>query len=194
MNYGNLTVYVGPMFAGKTNELVREILFRTYFGGPARASIYKISFDDRCKDECLMSHDGLRAEAKTITASSEIITDAAGWAFFDEVQFFTEPNFSGEFIQSIRTLRENGVDVFCAGLDMDYLGRAFEVTSLLMAEASSIIRLTADCEHCAAPATHTARCDPDPDRFVLGASETYSPMCAEHWFTDLKSKRGRTHN
>ncbi len=34
MRYGDLTVYTGPMFAEKTNSLIKEILFRTYFESP----------------------------------------------------------------------------------------------------------------------------------------------------------------
>jgi len=189
MRYGDLVLFTGPMFAGKTNAMVREILFRTYFTGPTGVAIYKIAFDNRFDETCLVSHDGLRVQATRVSHARQIVPAGLQFAFFDEIQFFSDPNFEGEVVECIRTLRGSGVDVFCAGLDMDYLGRAFEVTALLMAEATRIERLTARCSCCAAPATHTARIDRDSDRFVLGSGETYSAMCAQHWFSDLRSNR-----
>lgn len=189
MRYGSLTVFSGPMFADKTNSLVKEILFRTYFSGKdsSRAAIYKIGFDTRYDNGCIVSHDGLRVKARTIQSAGEIRAEGADWVFFDEIQFFTPPHFDGDIIDRIRELRAEGVDVFCAGLDMDFLGRAFEITALLMAEATKVERLRARCSVCGAPATHTARIDKGERRVELGSSETYSPMCMTHWFSDLKS-------
>ncbi len=189
MRYGNLTVFTGPMFAEKTNTLVKEILFRTYFGSREKSAVFKLGFDKRYAEDLLVSHDGHQVRAKIVRDAADIDGTGLRWAFFDEVQFFTEPNFRGDLVASIRKLRTRGVDVFCSGLDMDYLGRAFEVTALLMAEASKIERLQADCAVCGSPATHTARVkDERAGRFELGAQETYSPMCAEHWSADLESR------
>jgi len=189
MRYGELTVYTGPMFAEKTNTLVKEILFRTYFDDPGKTSIYKPFFDNRYSDGEVISHDGLKVQATLLKCASEISTNGIRWAFFDEVQFFTAPNFNGDLVESIRKLRRAGIDVFCSGLDMDYLGRAFEVTALLMAEADRVEKLRAECEICGAPATHTARVDVDRQaRFEVGSQETYSPMCAAHWSADLDAR------
>lgn len=189
MHYGELTVFAGPMFANKTNSLVKEILFRTYFGSPDSAAVFKPGFDTRFEEESIASHDGLRVQARVVRSAKDIVAGDLRWAFFDEVQFFTEPNFEGNLIENIRDLRRAGVDVYCAGLDMDYLGRAFEVTALLMAEATKVEKLRAECAICGAPATHTARVNvKSRQRFELGSNETYSPMCASHWIEDLETR------
>ena len=188
MPYGELTLLTGPMFAEKTNTLVKEILFRTYFGDSERSAVYKADFDSRYEHECVVSHDGMKVDATIIRHADQIETSGLKWAFFDEVQFFTTPNFDGDIVDRIPALRENGTHVFCAGLNMDYMGRAFEVTASLMAEATKIERLTASCSVCAGPATHTARIEPLFNRFALGSGETYSPMCARHWFEDRQAK------
>jgi thymidine kinase len=189
MRYGELTVYTGPMFAEKTNTLVKEILFRTYFNSPDKTVVYKPFFDNRYARDHVISHDGLKVQANIISSVDQIDAEGARWAFFDEVQFFTAPNFSGDLVETIRKLRRSGVDVYCAGLDMDYMGRAFEVTALLMAEAERVEKLKADCGICGSPATHTSRVHIDrPDRFELGSQETYSPMCAVHWAADLETR------
>lgn len=186
MRYGDLTVFAGPMFADKTNSLVKEILFRTYFGDQAQTAVFKPGFDERYASESIVSHDGLTVTARIARNAKDISSFGLRWAFFDEVQFFAEPYFEGDLITAVRDLRSAGVDVVCAGLDMDYLGRAFEVTAFLMAEASRVEKLRALCSVCGAPATHTARCKTEHHRrFELGSNETYSPMCASHWSRDL---------
>jgi thymidine kinase len=187
MPYGDLTLFTGPMFANKTNGLIKEILYRTYFDSSERTAVYKADFDSRYEQGCVISHDGFKVDAAAIRSAEEIQTSDVKWVFFDEVQFFTNPNFEGDLVGKIRTLRENGASVFCAGLDMDYLGRAFEITALLMAEATRVEKLTALCSVCGGPATHTARINPASPRFVLGSDETYSPVCARHWFSDRQA-------
>mgnify|MGYP001627909952 FL=1 len=84
-----------------------------------------------------------------------------------------------------------GTDVFCAGLDMDYHGRAFEVPSTLMAEATDVRRLTAQCARCAAAATHSIRHEMTAERILVGATDLYAPMCAEHWFEERMAQQAR---
>ena len=40
MSHGTLTLYTGPMFAGKTSALVRDILYQTYFSGPHMSGFF----------------------------------------------------------------------------------------------------------------------------------------------------------
>lgn len=184
MEYGQLHVFVGPMFAGKTESLIEKILFKSYFANPNNQEIgvFKPKFDNRFSDEDIISHDGATVHAKAITGVNEIPSEDLKYAFFDEVQFFGAPFFDGDFMDLVRDLRMRGVDVYCAGLDMDYLGRAFEVSASLITEASSLHRLTARCAHCGGPATHTIRNEMTAERIMLGTHGSYSPMCAQHWF------------
>ena len=191
MHYGELTLFVGPMFAEKTNSLIKEILYRTYFSEEEPAAVYAPSFDQRYGGCDITSHTGLRVQATRVSSVRDVHSTGFRWIFFDEVQFFTPPHFEGNLIDRIRQIRAEGCDVFCAGLDMDYLGRGFEVTGQLMAEASSLHRLTARCQCCGAPATHTARLAPGRRRFEIGAAESYAPMCAFHWFRDREARVDR---
>jgi len=192
MRFGDLNLYVGPMFAGKTSHLIREILYRTYFDGSEQepVGLFVPHFDTRSGAR-FETHDGARVAAWRISQADEIPNEGLRYAFFDEVQFFAEPHFEGDFSFKIRRLRESGVDVHCAGLDMDYLGRAFEVTAQLMAESTRIHRLTAECLVCGAPATHTSRQACGNDRFAVGAEDIYAPKCARHWHESRISGRGQ---
>jgi thymidine kinase len=193
MAFGKLTVIAGPMYAGKTEDLVKEILYRQYFPDKSGGAvgIFFPAFDTRYGEKHIVTHDGHAVLARAAGTEREIFDTELRYAFFDEVQFFTSPQFDGDFIEVVRDLRKDGVDVTCAGLDMDYLGRGFEITAALMSEASEIRRHTAHCSVCNAPATHTTRCTEAGGRFLLGADKEYSAMCAEHWFRSLsKGQKG----
>ncbi len=196
MAFGQLTVIAGPMYAGKTEDLVKEILYRQCFpdksGGTS--GVFFPAFDTRYGEKHVVTHDGHAVLARSAGTEAEIFDTKLRHAFFDEVQFFTSPQFDGDFINVVRDLRKYGVDVICAGLDMDYLGRGFEVTAALMSEASAIRRLTARCSTCGAPATHTTRHNDAGGRFLIGADEEYSAMCAEHWFESLSIGQKGVHS
>jgi thymidine kinase len=184
MPYGKLTVVVGPMFAGKTEEIVKEVLYRSHFSGPdkGRIGVFKHAIDTRYSDQEIVSHDGAAIRATRVSGIADLVDTDLDFAFFDEVQFFNGPNFDGDILDVIRAMRGSGTDVLCAGLDMDYMGRAFEVTASLMAEATEIRRMTAICEICGAPATHTMRHDSISERILLGSGDSYSAACVNHWF------------
>jgi thymidine kinase len=193
MAFGHLTVIAGPMYAGKTEDLVKEVLYRRYFpdreGG--EIGIFRPSFDTRRGEKHLVTHDGNAVAAQEAASTDDLFDVPLRFVFFDEVQFFTAPQFQGDFVEAIRDLRKSGTDVVCAGLDMDYLGRGFEITATLMSEASDIRRRTARCSICNGPATHTSRHVQAQDRLLLGSGNEYSAMCAEHWFSSLSHSQKR---
>lgn len=192
MRFGDLHLFTGPMFAGKTESLVKEILFRTYFGEIDRdaVGIFKPAIDTRHEQDKIVSHNGATVSARPVSRACDIPRSGLLLAFFDEVQFFTAPGFEGDLLDVVRALRAEGTEVFCAGLDMDYMGRAFEVTAALMAEASHVQRFTATCARCGAPATRTVRHENMAERLLVGARGSYSPMCTEHWFEDQSARTG----
>lgn len=89
---GWLEVITGPMFAGKSEELIRRIRTLSY----AKKSIvcFKPAIDDRYAKEEIASHAGNMWEAKAVKDVSEIKEflkdkkyDIVG---IDEVQFFLQ--------------------------------------------------------------------------------------------------------
>lgn len=200
MAYGRLEMNVGPMFAGKTRNLIKEVLWQTYFsdsgigddGGPnqdgayeresgTRVAIFKPAYDTRYDEEAIVSHRGEAIRARAISEWPDDLDGRYTAVFFDEIQFFSEPVFRGDVVAGIRALRHAGTDVFCSGLDMDFRGHAFEVTAALMAESTTINRLTALCDRCGAPASMTGRRTRDGQRLSLGSSDIYLPLCLTHW-------------
>lgn len=176
---GWIEVVCGPMFAGKTEELIRRINRLKYANKNYR--VFKPAIDDRYADEAVVSHNGTGAEAIPISQASEIlqhIDHTVEAIAIDEVQFLDE-----HVVNVCEYLANNGVRVIVSGLDMDFKGEAFPVVSELLSCAEFITKLTAICMRCGAPATRSQRLiDGKPANYndpiiLVGADESYEARC-----------------
>ena len=94
----------------------------------------------------------------------------------DEAQFF------GDYILEVAsTLSRAGKRVIIAGLDMDSNGTPFGPIPRLLAIAEDITKLTAVCEICGEPATHSYRKAKSKDLVLVGAGGMYEARCRKHW-------------
>lgn len=183
MAYGSLTVICGPMYAGKTTETLKRILWAS--NGEGRSVfVYKPSFDTRYGETEIVSHDGLKAKAINISEIPATSFTEGDLVFLDEIQFFMEPYFQGDVVNWVQSLLAHNVEVIAAGLDMDWQGKPFTVTASLLAMANDAKKLTAHCTVCGKPATKTFKKQQDPDSgsVELGATELYEARCNGHWF------------
>jgi thymidine kinase len=178
MSYGHLTVICGPMFAGKTTELLKRILWATN-GLGERTAVFKSGYDTRYGMTDIISHDGLKAQAAVIADWRG--AGEATHVFFDEAQFFTAPYFNGDLVHIIHTLLQQGCAVTATGLDTDWRGHPFDITARLAAMADDVVKLQSHCSVCGRTATKTYRREPGPNAIALGGAETYEPRCNAHW-------------
>jgi thymidine kinase len=176
---GQIEVICGPMFAGKTEELIRRAN-RLEFA-KKKYLVFKPTIDDRYSTTEIVSHSNYRKNSICIKNSSEVlnyITDDINAVIIDEAQFFDM-----DIINIAETLADRGLRVICGGLDSDFKGSPFPVMAHLLARAEHITKLTAICNCCGNPATRTQRIiDGKPayenDPIVLvGAKEAYEPRC-----------------
>jgi thymidine kinase len=180
----SLTVICGPMFAGKSSRLAHEVRRRVMFGH-GRALVVAPKIDTRWP---FSTHDGV-ALAKTTGVDVNVVeTD---WSVrsmapaaremdlvaIDEGQFFLEP----PLLSAVANLRMHDVDVMVAGLDTDFKGRPFGVMSALLAVADTVVKLTAVCVPCGAPATRSYRKIHDTSTVLLGGAEAYEARCYACW-------------
>jgi thymidine kinase len=169
------------MYASKTTELLSRIL-RARSEHKCVLAI-KPAFDDRYSVTEIVTHDGLRANAESITEWGQVSTLVANAAvvFIDEVQFFSQPQFKGDIVEHIRDCLITGTDVVVSGLDMDWQGYAFNITAQIAAMADEIHKKTANCTICGKPAVKTYKKSHTGDRIELGATDSYESRCNEHW-------------
>lgn len=170
---GWIEIVTGPMFCGKSEELIRRL--RRAMIAKQRVTVFKPATDDRYDAVDIVSHSQQRLNAIPVDNASEIMervevgTQVVG---IDEAQFFGE-----DLVQVCETLANRGLRVLIAGLDQDYRGRPFHPMPHLMSVAESITKLQAICMRCGAPATRSQRLIEDSDQVVVGATESYEARC-----------------
>lgn len=170
---GWIEVVVGPMFSGKSEELIRRL--RRAEIARQRVQIFKPTIDERYAANEIISHSGLGIPSDNVSKAAEIIeklsprTEVVG---IDEAQFLGE-----EIIGVCTRLADSGKRVIVAGLDTDYKGRPFEPIPRLLAVAEEITKLLAICVRCGNPAVHTQRLVESEELIVVGAGGMYEARC-----------------
>jgi thymidine kinase len=176
---GWLEVICGPMFAGKSEELIRRIKRLEY--AKKKTLVFKPAIDNRYSETEVVSHSNLKTKSIAITEAKDILDyiDSTTFAVaVDEVQFLDK-----ELLVIAQKLALKGIRVILAGLDTDFRGEPFPMTGALMTLAEDVTKLTAICVVCGAPATKTQRMiNGQPARYSdpiikVGAAEAYEPRC-----------------
>jgi thymidine kinase len=178
-NHGGwLEVVCGPMFSGKSEELIRR-LRRAEIAGQ-RALIVKPKLDDRFDIGHVVSHAGAKMRAVAVESPADIPGLVEGYDVVgvDEVQFFAP-----EIVLVLDGLVEKGMRIVASGLDQDFRGLPFGVMPELLCRAELVDKLQAVCHRCGGPATMTQRlvdgtpAAADGATIVVGALEQYEARC-----------------
>ncbi len=172
-NIGWIEVVCGPMFSGKSEELMRRL--RRAMIARKRVQVFKPVLDDRYSLNEIVSHGDIRMKSETVTCGAEILTKL-DWR--TQVVGVDEANFMGkELIEVANQLADSGKQVLIAGLDTDFMGRPFTPVPELLAHAESITKTLAICMRCGNPAKHTQRLVESDDLIVVGAAGMYEARC-----------------
>ena len=177
---GSLEMICGPMFSGKTEELIRRL--RRSQIAKQKVAIFKHAIDNRYNIESVTSHNGSKISAHAVDNGIFITEEAEKNNYavvgIDEVQFF-----SNDIITTICDLVENGTRVIAAGFDLDFRGVPFGPMPILLAIADKVTKLHAICTICGDEAMYTQRLTNnkpakyDEPLVLIGAEETYTARC-----------------
>jgi thymidine kinase len=172
-NLGWIEAICGPMFSGKSEELMRRL--RRAMIARKRVQVFKPLIDERYSSDEIVSHNDLRMKSQVIQRASEILplldprTEVVG---IDEANFF-----GSDLVEVATQLADGGKQVMIAGLDTDYMGRPFPPMPELLSLAESITKTLAICMRCGNPAKHTQRLVESNDLIVVGAGGMYEARC-----------------
>lgn len=175
---GWVEVIVGPMFSGKSEELIRRVTRAVIARQPVQ--VFKPVIDDRYDRQAVASHAGRTLEALPVADVEELrarVADETRVVAIDEAQFFAPA-----LVAMVEALADRGKRVIVAGLDLDFRGVPFGPMPDLLARAEVVEKLTAICR-CGAAATRTQRlirghpAHADDPIVLVGASESYEPRC-----------------
>ncbi|MDO8493992.1 MAG: thymidine kinase [Deltaproteobacteria bacterium] len=170
---GGIEVVCGPMFSGKTEELMRRLRLAKI--AKHRIQIFKPLIDDRYSTEHIQSHIDRKYECLPIKQASDILEhlqDETHVVGVDEAQFF-----GPEIVAICEKLARRRLRVIVAGLDQDFLGLPFGPMPQLLAIADDVVKLKAVCMTCGAPASKSQRLSQEKGQIVVGAAEQYEARC-----------------
>lgn len=173
VNTGWIEVICGPMFSGKTEELIRRL--RRAELARQKVISFKPARDNRYDATSIVSHSQQKREGRAVEKSSDILRDCpkdAQVVGVDEVQFF-----DAGIVSVVEELANDGKRVLVAGLDLDYLGRPFEPMPQLLAVAEYITKTLAICMQCGNPAGRSQRLVATGDRVLVGSHDSYEARC-----------------
>lgn len=183
---GWIEVVCGPMFSGKSEELIRRL--RRAEIARQRVQIFKPGIDQRYSDDHIVSHSELKIrsvsvkDAADLESRLDLRTEVIG---IDEAQFLGEA-----VVPFVVRLADMGKRIIIAGLDTDYLGRPFHPMPELLAVADEITKTLAICMQCGNPAKHTQRLIASEDLIVVGAAGMYEARCRRCFEPNLAKQHG----
>jgi len=193
---GKITVIVGPMFSGKSYELIRQINISRVSGKIVH--VYKPP--DRFQNQVISSRDGNQIEARILSTKltcEQLINSFLGemnyWdskecefdvvlqkgkpdlIAIDEVQFYLDE----ELPRAIRSATNQGISFLLSGLSRDFSGKPFGAMKSLLWMADSIIQLKSVCNLCKSfEGTRTVRVTNNQEQIVL-ESDAYQCLCVK---------------
>ncbi|PRP84146.1 thymidine kinase 1, soluble [Planoprotostelium fungivorum] len=168
---GSIQLIFGPMFSGKTTELLRRIRRETI--AKRRCLVVKFKKDTRYSEDCMSTHDRQMWKAVPAMTLEPLIEQAMGYDVIgiDEGQFFPDvTNFC-------EVMANAGKLVIVASLDGTFQRKAFGDVINLVPMAESILKLTAVCSGCHRDAHFTRRMTNDTEVELIGGTDTYVSVC-----------------
>jgi len=175
-----LKIIIGPMFSGKTTELIR--LYQISHN--EKKIIINHSLDKRYTDiPSITSHNKVSLPASTMKQLKDIFTSDLinnDEFYIDEAQFYED------LFESILKLMDMGKKVIICGLDGDFKIKPFGNMDILklIPYANHVSKFKANCYMCNQPAAYTKKIELDPtvnyQQIIVGSYDIFQPACYIH--------------
>jgi thymidine kinase len=189
---GKIQLICGPMFAGKTNELLRRI---KKYKVKVNCLLIKFEKDKRYSKDDVVTHDKVTIKgvvtltvAKLMDIKDKKIIIKSVVIGIDEGQFYPD------IIDFCELMANQGRIVIVAALDANYKREPFGDICKLMSKAEDVTKLKAVCHFCdkIKEAAFTLRITEDLKEEVIGGGEMYKPCCRSCYIKQscIKKKKG----
>ncbi|XP_048847179.1 thymidine kinase, cytosolic-like [Brienomyrus brachyistius] len=168
---GQIQVIFGPMFSGKSTELMRRV--RRFQIAQYRCLVIKYAKDTRYSDKGMATHDKNTMEAVPANRLKDVQSLAvqASVIGIDEGQFFPD---TVEFCEEMANM---GKTIIVAALDGTFQRKPFGDILSLVPLAESVVKLNAVCMQCFKEAAYTKRLGEEREVEVIGGADKYNAVC-----------------
>lgn len=165
---GSLSVICGPMFSGKSRELIRLVHIAEIAG--QRTALFKPRIDTRYSHLDVSSHDGIRRQAHCVDTAREVLAVLGRYESLPEVVAIDEGQFFDRGLPDVCLwLVDRGRRVVVSGLDRNFRGEPFGSMPDLLACADEVLKLRAVCMRCKDPRVTAVL----PQRLINGKPAPY---------------------
>jgi len=176
---GKLELIIGPMFSGKSTELIRRI--RLLQKIDKKVLVTKPQIDIRYNQDKITSHNYESVDCKVLLRLDEICDDDIlnyDTIIVDEGQFFPD------LVNTItRWVNNYSVNIIVGGLDGDFQRKPIGQILDLIPMADKCVKLNSLCNMCkdGTEAPFSFRLVKSNDIVLVGGSESYIPVCRKHF-------------
>jgi thymidine kinase len=179
----SIDLIVGPMFSGKTKELlhrIRQLERNPNYRVVCITHAHDVRYSTRGE---IVSHNGASHEAIPLSKLMPFVSDevypAATHIVIEEAQFFPDL-----LPFATKAADAHGKHIICAGLDGDFAREPFGQIMDLLPHCDNIVKLRANCPLCSEERTaiFTSRMrGHGSDQVYVGGKELYRPLCRKHY-------------
>lgn len=188
-----LELIIGPMFSGKTSELLQIYKQCQFCSIPV--SIINHTIDKRYHDTMISSHDKIMAPCLQAIKLTDIWTRLQGGNESDiyankllrsaEVILINEGQFFPDLYEVVVDMLNHNKKVYICGLDGDFERKKFGSILDLIPLCDKVRKLTSLCSNCrdGTPAIFSMRLTAEKEQTIVG-SDNYIPVCRKCYKTD----------
>lgn len=174
-----LEVIIGPMFSGKSTEIIKRVRLLKLIN--KQILILKPKIDNRYIEGKITSHNFESIDCKIINNLNEISDNEINeidTLVIDEGQFFSDL-----FETVCRWLKTFPINIIVAGLDGDFQQKQIGQILNLIPLSNKCIKLNSVCNICkdGTEAPFTYRCIKSNEIILIGGLESYIPVCRKHY-------------
>jgi thymidine kinase len=178
MARGKLEMIIGPMFSGKSTELIREIRLAKVI--EKKVLVIKPLLDDRYENNKIISHSFESEECNTIDFLYKLNDQVIKYDLIviDEGQFFPDLKEA-----VIKWVEEYNKEVLVGGLDGDFKRQPIGKILDLIPYADKCKKISSMCKLCndGTKAIFSHRTSDNNEQVQIGGSESYAPLCRKHY-------------
>lgn len=168
----SFTLIIGPMFSGKSTELIRRC--KRYVSVGLRVLICNSEKDIRTKRNSVSTHDGTVVKAQSVDEMNEKWVASVSNDY--DVIAFDEGQFYDNLCDIVKKLK-NSKHVIVSGLSGDYKCEPWETISKLIPLADDIIHTKALCVNCYIDAPFTRKLVLTDKKIEIGNKDKYVAVC-----------------
>jgi len=176
---GQIQLILGPMFSGKSTELIRRL--KRYEIARYSCLIVKYAKDVRYDCESIATHDQQTLKAISTDKLKDLKVNLEDYDVIgiDEGQFFPD------VVEFSEDMANKGKTVVIAALDGTFQRKAFAAILELVPLAEHVIKLNAVCMNCFGEGSFTKRISADQEVEVIGGADKYMATCRSCFFAPV---------